>query len=64
MKYALIAYAILMALVLTLKPEPAGKGPQCGPGVLCIRDQKTVQAELQQAAQRYTEKATSQVKSR
>lgn len=48
MKYALIAYVAVMALVLALKP--AGKTP-CGPGVLCIRPQKQVQAELSQRAQ-------------
>jgi len=64
MKYALIGYVALMALVLTLKPEAAGKGPECGAGVLCIRDQKTVQAALQQAAQRYTEPFLSRAKSR
>ena len=46
MKYALVGYAILMALVLTLKPVPASKGPECGPGVLCIRTQKQVQQAL------------------
>ncbi|MBZ5647503.1 MAG: DUF1028 domain-containing protein [Acidobacteriia bacterium] len=48
MKYALIAYAAVIVLVLTLKPTPQSKGPECGPGVLCIRDQKTVQAELRE----------------
>ena len=64
MKYALIGYVVLMALVLTLRPAPASKGPECGPGVLCIRDQKTVQAELRQAAGHYTEAVLSQAKSR
>ena len=64
MKYALIGYAALMALLLTLRPAPAGKGPECGPGVLCLREQKTVQAELQKAAGRYTEAFLSQAKSR
>ncbi len=64
MKYALLAYAILMALLLTIKPAPAGKGPQCGPGVLCIREPKTVQAELRRTAQGYTEVFVSQAKSR
>ncbi len=46
MKYLLIAYVTLVALVLTLKPAPARKGPECGPGVLCIRTQEQVRAAL------------------
>jgi hypothetical protein len=46
MKTVLLAYAILVALVLMLKPAPASKGPECGRGVLCIRTQKQVQAVL------------------
>lgn len=49
MKHALIAYAAAMALVLTLKPAPASTGPECGPGVLCIRPQKEVRAALARA---------------
>ena len=63
MRYALVAYALFMALVLALKPAPVSKGPECGAGVLCIREQKTVRAELQRAAQRYTERVISQAKS-
>ena len=48
MKYVLVGYAIFMSLVLMLKPAPASKGPECGPGVLCIRTQKQVQAVLKQ----------------
>ncbi len=46
MKYLLIAYVALVALLLALRPAPAGKGPECGAGVLCIRTQKQVQAIL------------------
>ncbi len=46
MKYLLIIYVVVVALLLTLKPAPAGKGPECGAGVLCIRTQKQVQAIL------------------
>ncbi len=46
MKYLLITYVGLMALLLALRPAPARKGPECGAGVLCIRTQKQVQAVL------------------
>ena len=46
MKYFLIAYVALAALALALRPAPASKGPECGAGVLCIRTQKQVQADL------------------
>ncbi len=46
MKYLLIAYVAVISLLLTFKPAPASKGPECGAGVLCIRTQKQVQALL------------------
>ena len=46
MRFALITYAAVMALVLAFKPAPASKGPECGAGVLCIRTQKEVKAAL------------------
>ena len=48
MKYALIGYVALMTLALALKPATVKQGPECGPGVLCIRTQKEVRAALQQ----------------
>lgn len=51
MKYVLLAYIAVVALALALKPAPAGKGPECGPGVLCIRTQKQVQAVLKAVPQ-------------
>lgn len=48
MKYLLVVYIVALSVVLTLKPAPAPKGPECGPGVLCIRTQKQVQAALEQ----------------
>ncbi len=49
MKLVILGYVLVMALFLTLKPEPAKRGPECGPGVLCIRTQQEVRAALQQA---------------
>jgi hypothetical protein len=60
MKYALLIYATLMAIALTLHTPAQKKGPECGPGVLCIRDQKTVRAAL---APSYTDQFISQAKS-
>ncbi len=63
MKYALLIYAALMAVALTLHTPAPKKGPECGPGVLCIRDQKTVKAALREPVQSYTEKFITQAKS-
>ena len=63
MKYAILIYAALMAIVLTLHTPAPKKGPECGAGVLCIRDQKAVKTALQQPAESYTEKFISQAKS-
>ena len=60
MKYALIGYAILMALALSFKPAAAAKGPACGAGVLCIRTQREARQALQASSQRYTEQFKSQ----
>lgn len=46
MKPILIAYVLVMALLLALKPAPAAKGPECGAGVLCLRTQQQAQAAL------------------
>ncbi len=44
MKYLLLAYAAIVALALTVHTAPQKKGPACGAGVLCIREQRTVHA--------------------
>ncbi len=63
MKYALLIYATLMAVALTLHTPAPKKGPECGPGVLCIRTQQEARAVLQASTQRYTEEFISQAKS-
>ncbi len=49
MKYVFFGYVALMALLLTFKPAAVSKGPQCGPGVLCIRERRQVLAVLDDA---------------
>jgi hypothetical protein len=63
MKYVFLIYAALIGVALTLHSTPPKKAPECGPGVLCIREQKTVKAALPETSQRYTEQFISQAKS-